>query len=47
MNIERLNRDRKALTGLFTRLHDLSKDEYNALIHAMWKLDRMILEQQD
>jgi hypothetical protein len=43
-NVDRLRRDRDALTGLFTRLQNMRKDEYNALIHAMWRLDREIRE---
>lgn len=39
-----LNRDREALTKLHARLTDMSRDEYNALIHAIWNIDRQLLE---
>lgn len=41
---EKLNRERQALTQLHTRLQDMSKEEYNALVHAIWRLDRAIRE---
>jgi hypothetical protein len=44
MNIDKLNRERRALADLHSRLTDLSPAEYNALIHAIWKLDRQINE---
>jgi len=37
-------RDRAALSGLFNRLRNMSPVEYNALIHAIWRLDREINE---
>ena len=40
----RLRRDRDALTSLFVRLTDVTKDEYNALVHAVWALDRKMQE---
>lgn len=39
--IEKLQRDRSALAGLHARLSDLSGAEYNALLHAIWNIDRL------
>ena len=39
-----LKRDRDALVGLHVRLADMSAKEYNALVHAMWRIDREIGE---
>ena len=38
---EKLQRDRRALTGLHARVTDLSREEYNALVHAIWNIDRL------
>jgi hypothetical protein len=43
-NVDRLRRDREALTGLFVRLLNPSAAEYNALVKAMWRIDREIRE---
>ena len=43
-NEERLTRDRAALTDVFVRLTNPSRNEYNALVHAIWRLDREIRE---
>ena len=40
--LDKLKRDRVALSGLHVRLTDFRPDEYNALIHAIWKLDSLI-----
>jgi hypothetical protein len=42
--IQRLERDRKALSNLHVRLTDKTADEYNALVHAIWNIDRLIRE---
>lgn len=42
--LDKAKRDREALAHLHARLTDMSRDEYNALIHAIWKLDRIINE---
>ena len=39
-----LNRDREALAHLHARLTDMSRNEYSALIHAIWNIDRQLLE---
>jgi hypothetical protein len=41
---EILERDRKALSHLFGRLDNLSREEYNALVHAIWAIDRDLRE---
>ena len=37
-----LSRDREALAHLHARLTDMSRDEYNALIHAIWNIDSQL-----
>lgn len=37
--LEILNRDREALAGLHARLVNPSRAEYNALVHAIWRID--------
>ena len=44
---EKLNRERAALAGLHARLQSMSKSEYNALVHAIWRLDREINDLQE
>jgi hypothetical protein len=39
-----LNKDREALSGLHARLNDMTQREYNALVHAIWNIDRLIRE---
>jgi len=39
-NKERLTRDRRALTGIFVALANPTPAEYNALVHAIWRIDR-------
>ena len=39
-----LNAQRKALVGLHARLQNLTTGEYNALIKAVWRIDRQMLE---
>lgn len=41
---ERLTRDRAALTDVFVRLTNPNPAEYNALVHAIWRLDHEIRE---
>ncbi len=41
---EILERDRKALSHLFGRLDNLGTEEYNALVHAIWNIDRQLRE---
>lgn len=41
---EKLTRQREALSGLFIRLANPSAAEYNALVKAMWRIDREIWE---
>ncbi len=43
-DLDRLNRQREALSGLFVRLLNPSAAEYNALVKAIWRLDREIWE---
>lgn len=43
-DLESLNKRRRALAGLHTRLNDMTQGEYNALIKAIWQLDREIWE---
>lgn len=42
-----LDRDRKALSEIHARVQNLSTVEYNALIHAIWAIDRQLREQQE
>jgi hypothetical protein len=37
-----LSKQRRALAGLHARLNDMSPAEYNALVKAIWRLDREI-----
>ena len=39
-----LERDRKALSTIHARVQNLSTEEYNALIHAIWNIDRQLRE---
>jgi hypothetical protein len=41
---EKLDRDRKALCNIHASVQNLSADEYNALIHAIWSIDRQLRE---
>jgi hypothetical protein len=41
---EILERDRKALGQLFARLDNLGREEYNALVHAIWSIDKDLEE---
>jgi hypothetical protein len=44
---EKLKRDRAALVGIHNRLTDITPAEYNALIHAVWHIDRLERELLD
>lgn len=39
-----LDRDRKALCDIHARVQNLTTEEYNALIHAIWAIDRQLRE---
>ena len=39
-----LERDRKALSNIHARVQNLSTEEYNALIHAIWAIDLQVRE---
>lgn len=41
---DKLNRDRETLAHLHARLTDMSRDEYNAIIRAIWNIDRQLRE---
>lgn len=41
---EKLERDRKALCNIHARVQNLSTEEYNALIHSIWNIDRQLRE---
>lgn len=41
---EKLDRDRQALCNIHASVQNLSSDEYNALIHAIWSIDRQLRE---
>lgn len=43
-DIDKLNRDREALCNIHARVQNLSTEEYNALIHSIWAIDRQLRE---
>lgn len=43
-DLAKLSAQRGALAGLHSRLDDMSAKEYNALIKAIWRIDREIWE---
>lgn len=42
-----LNRDREALSDLFVSLSNLPPAQYNALVHAIWRIDAEIKQLTD
>jgi hypothetical protein len=42
-----LERDREALSGLHVKFGDLSWGEYNAVLHAIWMIDRELQDMKE